>query len=103
MDLLIMLAHNTRLLLRLSLLRQHDLHWYRHQQPVADMQPCAFLADGQIWIEHGYLNDVADLQQLATGQSFLQSHSVGDDELVSCQNLYHSPARVIEGAHETQE
>ena len=54
-------------------------------------------ADGEVWIEHGYLVDVADLKQHSMGQQFLKDNSVACDELVNSQTLYHSPARVIEG------
>ena len=59
------------------------------------------LADSQIWVEHGYLSDLADLQQHPNGRRFLESHAVATDELVNSQSLYHSPARVIEGICKT--
>lgn len=54
-------------------------------------------ADGQAWIEHGYLCDRADLENHPMGRKFLEKHDIGADELVNSLALYHSPARVIEG------
>lgn len=32
------------------------------------------------------------------GRQLMASHAVAEDELVNCTAIYHSPARVIEGA-----
>ena len=55
-------------------------------------------AGGEVYIEHGYLFDLNDLESYETGAAFLsQVQGIGDNELVNSRALYHSPAEVIEG------
>ena len=89
-----------------SLLDMHALSLGAHDQAIDTVSfPIqatnswmhALLADGQVWVEHGYLSDAADLQHHPNGRCFLEQNTVVEDELVNSQSLYHSPAQVIEG------
>lgn len=51
--------------------------------------------DRQIYVEHGYLYDKADVS--AHSSSRMRKKSLADNELVRSQTTYHSPAEVIEG------
>ncbi|KAK9796285.1 hypothetical protein WJX73_004504 [Symbiochloris irregularis] len=53
--------------------------------------------DGEVYIEHGYLFDRADVMAHPKASQLMASHAVAEDELVNCVAIYHSPARVIEG------
>ena len=83
------------------------MQWLGSTAMTGDMLGCAGLrvsdaaviaAGGEVYIEHGYLYDLNDLESHESGAAFLsQVQGIGDNELVNSRALYHSPAEVIEG------
>ena len=51
-----------------------------------------------VWVEHGYLYDLQDLEAHPMGRKYLETQAMEDAELVETSACYHSLASVIEGA-----
>ncbi|KAK9813032.1 hypothetical protein WJX72_007841 [[Myrmecia] bisecta] len=69
---------------------------YAHELAYTRLLHVYQMPTGQVWVEHLYLFDTADLQALPKGRRYLERNSLSEGELVCGTRVFHSPATVVE-------